>query len=132
MSIRIQCITVDSRNPQELARFWAAALDWRVTYEDDEEYVIEPPEDEPGADAIPDILFGKNDDAKTVKNRWHLDLRPSDDQTTEVKRLMRLGARQVDIGQTGDESWVVMTDPEGNEFCVLQTLESDEDEDEDL
>ena len=122
MSIRIQCITVDCHDPQKLARFWTRALDWTVTYEDEDEYVIEPPEDEPARDSVPDILFNKVDDDKTTKNRWHFDLRPSDDQMAEVKRLMSFGARQVDIGQSGDESWIVMADPEGNEFCVLEPL----------
>ena len=123
MSIRIQCITVDCHDPQKLARFWTQALDWTITYEDEDEYVIEPPEDDAARDSVPDILFNKVDDVKTTKNRWHFDLRPSDDQQAEVKRLMGLGARQVDIGQSGEESWVVMTDPEDNEFCVLTPLD---------
>ena len=63
-------------------------------------------------------------EGKTVKNRLHLDLRPSD-QSAEVARLEALGARQVSIGQ-GDVSWVVMADPDGNEFDVLQPLTPDE------
>ena len=118
MSIRIQCVVVDSQNPRLLAEFWSKVLDWRITYEDDEEYVIEPQEDDPASGTTPDILFGRLDEKKTVKNRWHFDLRPSDDQAAEVSRLMKLGARQVNIGQTGDEGWIVMADPEGNEFCV--------------
>jgi len=57
---------------------------------------------------------------KTVKNRLHLDLRP-DDQAAEVERLVGLGATRVDLGQ-GEASWVVLADPEGNEFCVLRAL----------
>ena len=57
---------------------------------------------------------------KVVKNRLHLDFRP-DDQDAEVARLLALGARRVDVGQTGDESWVVLADPEGNEFCILSS-----------
>jgi len=72
---------------------------------------------EPGGDS-PDILFLEVPEAKTVKNRMHLDLRPGDQQA-EVSRLKALGASEVDIGQ-GDVSWVVMADPEGNEFCVLR------------
>jgi predicted enzyme related to lactoylglutathione lyase len=128
MSIRIQCVTVDCSSPQRLADFWSKALDWRITYEDEDEYVIEPAEDDPGSGVIPDVLFNRVQDDKTVKNRWHFDLRPSDDQNAEVTRLMKLGARQIDIGQSGDESWVVMADPEGNEFCVLGPLEADEEE----
>jgi hypothetical protein len=72
----------------------------------------------PGAMAV---LFNRNADTKSVKNRWHFDLVP-DDQETEVLRLEGLGARRVDIGQQ-DVSWVVMADPEGNEFCVLRSFE---------
>ena len=65
---------------------------------------------------------------KTVKNRVHFDLRPDRDQQSEVRRLEGLGARRINIGQA-DVTWVVMADPEGNEFCVLRSLaekESDE------
>jgi hypothetical protein len=59
-------------------------------------------------------------EGKTVKNRLHLDVNPTDrEQDEEVRRLLDLGARYADVGQTGDESWVVLADPEGNEFCVL-------------
>ncbi|WP_098729914.1 VOC family protein [Brevibacterium epidermidis] len=57
---------------------------------------------------------------KVVKNRLPLDSRP-DDQDAEVARLLALGARRVDVGQTGDEPWVVLADPEGNEFCILSS-----------
>lgn len=128
MSIRIQCVAVDCTDPKKLAGFWSRALNWRITYEDEDEYVIEPPEDSPACDLCPDVLFNKVDDEKMVKNRWHFDLRPSDDQRVEVKRLMAFGARQIDIGQSGDESWVVMADPEDNEFCVLRPLDPEEQE----
>ena len=72
----------------------------------------------------PDLIFLKVPEGKTVKNRLHLDLRPAD-QGAEVARLQALGARQVSIGQ-GDVSWVVMADPDGNEFDVLQPLTPDE------
>jgi hypothetical protein len=59
--------------------------------------------------------------AKTTKNRVHFDLRPDVDQRMEVRRLEGLGASRVDVGQV-DATWVVMADPEGNEFCVLRSL----------
>gem|GEM_PF-1647219 len=68
-------------------------------------------------DVWPGILFLPVDEPKPAKNRLHIDLRP-DDQAAEVERLIALGAKRVDIGQ-GDASWVVLADPEGNEFCVL-------------
>jgi len=90
------------------------------TYEDAHEIAIEPPEGSPEDGVSPDLLFVKVPDAKDSKNRLHLDLRPTD-QAAEVSRLEGLGARQVDIGQ-GEPSWVVLADPEGNEFCVLRPL----------
>ena len=66
---------------------------------------------------MPGLLFGPVPEKKTIKNRLHLDFRP-DDQAAEVDRLLALGARRVDIGQ-GEQPWVVLADPEGNEFCVL-------------
>lgn len=123
MDIRIQCLCIDSAHPSKSADFWEAALGWRRTYDTESEVVLEPPEDSPEDGVAPDLLFLKVDDPKTVKNRLHLDLRP-EDQAAEVARLQALGARRVDIGQ-GDVSWVVLADPDGNEFCVLKAL-SDE------
>ena len=120
--IRIQCVTVDAHDPVGLARFWSEALGWRVTDEDDEETAIEPPEGSPANDVAPDILFIKVPDEKTVKNRLHFDLRP-DDQQAQLDRLLALGATRADIGQSGEERWVVLADPEGNEFCVLAPLQ---------
>ena len=68
--------------------------------------------------AVPGLLVYPCEDLKRVKNRVHLDLRP-DDQAAEIERLENLGATRATIGQTGAETWVVMADPEGNEFCVL-------------
>jgi len=120
MSLRIQCIDVDARDPLALARFWQDALGWRCTYESDDEVALEPPAGSPQNDVAPDLLFIRVPDDKVVKNRLHLDLRP-DDQAAEVARLLRLGAASVDLGQ-GDVSWAVLTDPEGNGFCVLRAL----------
>ncbi|MDQ3752123.1 MAG: VOC family protein [Actinomycetota bacterium] len=122
MSIRIQCLVIDSRDCAALARFWAQALDWRVTYEDGHQSVVEPPEGSPEVDVAPDLLFVKVPGDKAVKNRLHLDLRPAD-QAAEVGRLIRLGAQRATIGQGEDVKWTVLADPEGNEFCVLPPLE---------
>jgi hypothetical protein len=70
---------------------------------------------------VPDLLFIRVPEAKAGKNRLHLDLRP-DDQAAEVARLETLGARRASVGQSDEVGWVVMQDPEGNEFCVLQPL----------
>jgi predicted enzyme related to lactoylglutathione lyase len=122
-NLRLQCITIDAENPKRLADFWAAALDWKITYEDEIEVSIELLDGSPEVGRIPDLLFIKVPDKKGVKNRLHFDLRP-EDQLAEVARLEALGAKKVEIGQSEnpDTSWVVMADPEGNEFCVLRTL----------
>ena len=72
---------------------------------------------------VPDLLFLKVPESKTVKNRLHLDLRPRDQQG-EVERLESLGARRVFVGQSAEATWVVLADPEGNEFCVLRALQA--------
>jgi predicted enzyme related to lactoylglutathione lyase len=115
MTLEIQCVTVDATDPATLAAWWAEALGFRVKELEDEGEVAIIPEDR-GKD--PAILFIHVPDRKAVKNRLHLDLTP-DDRDAEVDRLLRMGASRVDIGQSGDESWVVLADPEGNEFCVL-------------
>ena len=127
MSIRWQCVCVDAHQPATLARWWAELLGWRLTYEedDDDQAVIEPPEGSPLIDVSPDLVFLKVPDDKSVKNRLHLDLRP-DDQAAEVARAEALGARRVSIGQSDDVSWVVLADPEGNEFCILRALTPEE------
>lgn len=116
--LTIQCVTVDCHNPMLLAEFWSELLDWTIAGHDDESVWIEPKHGE--LVVSPEILFLANPDAKQVKNRLHLDLRP-DLQEIEVERALSLGARRVDIGQTGEESWVVLADPEGNEFCILRS-----------
>jgi catechol 2,3-dioxygenase-like lactoylglutathione lyase family enzyme len=120
MDIRIQCLCIDSAHPSKSADFWEVALGWRRTRDTEREVVLEPPAGSPEDGVAPDILFLLVPELKTVKNRLHLDLRPLD-QAAEVARLEALGARRVDVGQA-DVSWVVMADPDGNEFDVLQPL----------
>jgi predicted enzyme related to lactoylglutathione lyase len=114
MSLEWEQVVIDARNPVELGRWWAEALRWEIVN-------IEPAEVElrPRDGRLPGILFEPVDDPKPVKNRLHLDFRP-DDQAAEVERLLAMGATRVDIGQ-GDVTWVVLADPEGNEFCVLRS-----------
>jgi hypothetical protein len=120
MAIRIQCLCIDSIDPGKIAAFWESALGWRRTLDEDDQVCLEPPEGSPENGIAPDLLFLRVTEHKTVKNRLHLDLRPAD-QSAEVARLESLGARRVSVGQ-GDVSWVVMADPDGNEFCVLRPL----------
>ena len=122
--LTIQAIDIDCHDPGALATFWEQALGWRVTYESYDEWVLEPPAGSAQDGVAPDLLFLRVPDEKVVKNRLHLDLRP-DDQGAEVERLVSLGARHADIGQ-GEHSWVVLADPEGNEFCVLRPLTPEE------
>ena len=124
MDIRIQCVVVDAHDCGLLARFWSEVLGWRITCESDSEWCLEPPEGSPLNDVAPDILFVKVPESKTVKNRLHFDLRPKD-QAQEVDRILALGAERVDVGQSADATWVVLADPEGNEFCVLAPLPPD-------
>ncbi len=118
--LRWQCVCVDTTDPGPIAGFWQQVLGWRRTHETDTEIVLEPPAGSPEDGVSPDLLFVRVPEAKATKNRLHLDLRPVD-QDAEVARLESLGARRVDIGQE-DVSWVVMADPDDNEFCVLRAL----------
>src|SRR4051794_16716578 len=107
-------LVVDAHDPVAQAAWWQAALGWVVVNDDPEEMEIRP-----SPESLPGLLFVRVPEGKTVKNRLHLDFRP-DDRDAEVERLVSLGATRADVGQ-GDESWVVLDDPEGNEFCVLSS-----------
>ena len=116
-------VVVDASEPARLARWWADALGWVVVSTGDDE-----PEIRPTPDTLPGLLFVSVPEAKTVKNRLHLDFRPTPvdgqsreaTQADEVARLESLGAVRAQVGQDdSDVSWVVLADPEGNEFCVL-------------
>jgi hypothetical protein len=117
MPTKLEQVVVDAADPRALARWWAEALGWAITAEEPEEVAVEPPG--PDGVGVP-LVFVPVADPKLGKNRVHLDLRSAsvDDQTALVARLTGLGARPADIGQ-GDVPWVVLADPEGNEFCVL-------------
>ena len=116
MPLRLHHVVIDTHDLPGLARFWTQALGWRVLSERDQEIVIGPDVTAPVG-----ICFMPVTGAKTVKNRVHLDLTTSAaDRDAEIERLLALGGRLVDIGQTGQESWTVLADPEGNEFCVVR------------
>ncbi|HEU5267409.1 MAG TPA: VOC family protein [Jatrophihabitans sp.] len=110
-------IVVDAVDPVALGRWWADALGWVVVNDDAAEFEIRP-----APDRTPGMIFEPVREAKDRKNRVHPDFRPVDQQA-EVQRLLHLGARHADIGQ-GDVPWVVLQDPEGNEFCVLGSASS--------
>ena len=116
MPLSLHHVVVDAHDLPGLARFWAQVLGWRVLSERDREVVIGPSVDSPVG-----ICFMPVTEPKQLKNRLHLDLTTgADDREAEVERVLRLGARRVDIGQTGEESWTVLADPEGNEFCIVR------------
>lgn len=112
MALAWEQVIVHSTDPVALGRWWADALGWVVVHSSADELEIRS---EP--DRTPGLDFVRLDEPKQSKSRLHLDFRP-DDQQAEVERLIAHGARRVDIGQ-GDAAWVVLEDPEGNEFCVL-------------
>lgn len=127
MSTRPVSVVIDSQDPAALAGFWAAALDWPVTYSDPGEVVVEVADDAGhwgDTGAVP-LVFVAVPEPKTGKNRVHLDLASAsvEEQTATVERLLGLGASHVDLGQ-GEVPWVVLADPEGNEFCVLEPRET--------
>jgi predicted enzyme related to lactoylglutathione lyase len=115
MAAKFTELVVDANDPSALAEFWSAVLGWPAHVDQDGDVVIADP-----SGSQPTILFNRGADQKTVKNRLHIDVNPVGcDQDEELARLLGLGARHVDIGQ-GEESWVVLADPEGNEFCLLR------------
>jgi catechol 2,3-dioxygenase-like lactoylglutathione lyase family enzyme len=132
MSVRWYSVVVDCRDVAVLSRWWAEVLGWRIVYEAANEVVvapahaIDPIRDVPAQERGPGLIFVPVPEDKAVKNRLHIDLAPSLDagQEAEVRRLEALGATRAGVGQDPNQvSWVVMADPEGNEFCVLSARE---------
>jgi predicted enzyme related to lactoylglutathione lyase len=120
MPVRLHHIVIDAHDLPGLARFWTQALGWKVLSESEREIVIGTDENAPVG-----MCFMPVTDPKAVKNRVHLDLTCSvQDRDQEIERLLALGARRAGIGQTGAESWTVLADPEGNEFCVIRPKET--------
>jgi predicted enzyme related to lactoylglutathione lyase len=113
MACRFTELIVDANDPPTLAKFWSEVLGYRISDTSDEWVQIDGPQP-------PTILFAKVPEPKTVKNRLHIDVNATDrSQQEEVDRIIGLGATHADVGQK-DVSWVVLADPEGNEFCVLK------------
>jgi predicted enzyme related to lactoylglutathione lyase len=120
MSTRLVHLVLDANDPSKLARFWAAALGWEIEEEDGEVGVCPAGYEYPDPTALP-VMFEPVPEAKAGKNRVHLDLatESAEHQAALVARLRSLGAEPADVGQ-GDVPWVVLADPEGNEFCILE------------
>jgi len=127
MVSRFDVLAVDCADAQRLAEFWCAVLGYVVVEDDEEGVSIGEPsrigaEGPPPGSPPPAIDFLFVPEGKTIKNRLHIDLRAvGTTQEEELARLLGLGARRVDVGQDDDVTWVVLADPEGNEFCLLRT-----------
>jgi catechol 2,3-dioxygenase-like lactoylglutathione lyase family enzyme len=121
MACRLSEIVVDSRDPEALAAWWAEVLGYRVLSRDGDGAVEIGPEAGFGGPA-PTLVFTPVDHWEPARPRLHLDVNATDrDQEAELERLLALGAVPADVGQTGEESWHVLADPEGNPFCLLRT-----------
>jgi Glyoxalase-like domain len=119
MVSRIAQWTLDVQDVAVMARFWSAALGYRVVPDDDGRSVhLHPPDD--GRDGAPTMWLQACAGPKTGKNRDHPDLACPGDAEAEADRLIALGATRVDVGQPADAGFIVLADPEGNEFCVLR------------
>lgn len=120
MACRFTELVIDCHDHDLVGRFWADVLGYEVVDRADgpTEWYVElagPP------GSGPTLLFARGPDEKVGKNRLHIDVNATDrEQEAEVERILALGATRVDIGQ-GDQPWVVLADPEGNEFCVLRS-----------
>ncbi len=110
-------VVIDAHDIHAQARFWAEVLGYGIVFEADDEVAVAKDDH-----TYPGLVFVPVTGTKTIKNRLHIDLNP-DDQNAEVERLLGLGATRADVGQGDDKSWVVLADPEGNEFCVLTARE---------
>jgi catechol 2,3-dioxygenase-like lactoylglutathione lyase family enzyme len=141
--VRIESIVFDCRDAAPLARFWAAALDWSVAPYDEDELErlaskgVYDPEDDPSVmvepprgEELPVLFFTEVPEEKAAKNRVHLDIAADLPLEDEVQRLEGLGAHVRNWAEDDGNTWCVMLDPEGNEFCVV-TVPGGEDDDED-
>jgi catechol-2,3-dioxygenase len=117
MAARFTELAIDCRDPNRVAQFWAAVLGYEI--------IERGPDGEieigMRGSAAPTLVFAPVPEGKTVKNRIHIDVNPTDtDQDAELRRLVHLGARRIDVGQGNAVSWIVLADVEDNEFCLLR------------
>jgi predicted enzyme related to lactoylglutathione lyase len=117
MTARLVALCIDAQDPPGLARFWAEALRWEVDGETGGEVGLLPTDDTSFR-----VVFRPVRESKVGRNRIHLDLTTTsiDDQQGSVSRLIELGARHIDVGQSPDDTHVVLADPEGNELCLIE------------
>ena len=120
MSCRLTELILNCHDPEALAPFWCEVLGYVELDRDGADIEIGPASGFGGA--APTIVLTHVSERKTTPLRMHLDVNPVDrDQDAELERLLALGARPADVGQSGDEPWHVLADPEGNEFCLLRS-----------
>lgn len=119
MSCRLSELVLNCHDPESLSHFWCEVLGYVELGREGADIEIGPASGFGGP--APTIVFARVDDEKAAPLRLHFDVNPVDrNQDAELQRLLALGARPADVGQTGDESWHVLADPEGNEFCLLR------------
>ena len=121
MSLALFAIIVDCQDPRRQADWWANVLSFRVSERNPDEYQVGE-----GVPGRPSLYFMKVPETKVVKNRLHLDLLTEGPMESEVERLVKAGAQVVEVRQDPDslqnpDTWTVLADPEGNEFCVTST-----------
>ncbi|CAL9442664.1 hypothetical protein SUDANB171_02266 [Streptomyces sp. enrichment culture] len=121
MACRISELVLDVADPERLAAFWSEVLGYvELGREDDGSIEIGPPDTGFGGPQ-PTLVLSPTTDPQPQKLRLHIDVNATDrDQDAELERLLALGAQRADVGQTGEESWHVLADPEGNVFCLLR------------
>jgi predicted enzyme related to lactoylglutathione lyase len=117
MPCRLVALSVDAQDPARLAGFWAALLGWERAEHGDGAVALRPTDDTDFG-----LRFRPADERKTSQNRMHFDLTSTslDDQQQTVEKALALGGRHVDVGQKPEEGHVVLGDPEGDEFCVIE------------
>ncbi|MFD4633040.1 VOC family protein [Streptomyces sp. NPDC058284] len=121
MACRISELVLDCSDAERLAAFWCDVLGYvELDREDDGSIEIGPPGTGSGGPQ-PTLVLSPSSDPRAGKLPLHIDVNATDrDQEAELERLLALGAKPVDVGQTGEESWHVLSDPEGNVFCLLR------------
>lgn len=122
MACRISELVIDAADPERLAEFWSAVLGYVELGREDDGSIEIGPADTGFGGARPALVISPSSDPRTGKLRLHIDVSATDrDQDAELERLLAIGAKPADVGQTGTESWHVLADPEGNEFCLLRS-----------
>ena len=121
MSCRLSEIIVECLDPVGLSRFWCEVLGYVELGREEADDGIEIGPASGFGGAAPTLVFSRVPERVAGQLPWHVDVNPVDrDQDAELARLLSIGARHKDVGQTGEEAWVVLQDPEGNEFCLLR------------